>query len=256
MTVALPNDKISKQGKFTVSEVFHWKESKEMLQLIFQQPVCGYRAWDGHCYGTCVFQVACFRKNGQLCEQQTSSLRHWADMLSGHRWVFTGKPRRSASHTPWCWGWFCQLAVMVAHWQWQFSPSRAIWEFSYCSVSNKQTKTNHKDKRHGKIAMGSVIRTLLLSPKSKTFLTFNDSPRCFPAQDSFAIHLVLLITAHYCEGHAFLLGKDMWRHLSNLFRAAPSLFLSHLSSLHLIKCKAFCKGGGSPQQNSTHHCYP
>lgn len=103
--------------------------------------------------------------------------------------------------------------------------------------------------------MGRVIRTLLSSPKSKSFLTFNDSPRCFPAQDSFAIHLVLLVTAHYCKGHAFLLGKDMWRDLSNPFqKAAPSLFLSHLSSLHLTKCKAFCKGGGSPKQNFIHHC--
>lgn len=70
---------------------------------------------------------------------------------------------------------------------------------------------------------------VLSSPRNKIFLTFNDSPRCFPAQDSFSVHLVLLVTAHYCKGHAFLLGRDTWRDLSNLFqRAAPSLFPIHL----------------------------
>lgn len=60
-----------------------------MLCLIFQQPACGYRAWEGHCYGTCMFQVACFRKNGQLFEQQTSSqaLSRYAEWSQvGFRW--------------------------------------------------------------------------------------------------------------------------------------------------------------------------
>lgn len=93
---------------------------------------------------------------------------------------------------------------------------------------------------------------VLSAPRSKGFFTFNDSPRCFPAQDSFAVHLVLLVAAHYCEGHAFLLGRDMWRDLSNPFqRAAPSLFSIHLSSSQLTKHKAFSKGRGSPEQHFT-----
>lgn len=186
MTVALPNDKISKQGKFTVSEVFHWKESKEMLHLfcnLFVVTEHGMVIAMGH---------ACFRWHASermdSCVNSRQALRHWADTLSGHRWVFTGKPRRSASHTPWCWGWFCQLAIVVPHWQWQFSPSRAIWEFSCCSVSkNKQTKKNKQPQRqkawessHGKCYQDPVI----ISQKQE-FLYLQWFPKVFSCPGLF-----------------------------------------------------------------------
>lgn len=94
---------------------------------------------------------------------------------------------------------------------------------------------------------------LLLGPaEARGDFTFNDSPGCFPAQDSFAIHLILLVAAHYCKGHAFLLGRDMGRDLLNPFqRAAASLFPIHLSSSQLTKHKAFCKDRVSPEQHFT-----
>lgn len=113
----------------------------------------------------------------------------------------------------------------------------------------------------GKVATGHAIwtlvyycdlQTIVSAPISKRFFTFNDSPRCFPAQDSFAIHLVLLVTAHYCKWHAFLLGRDTWKDPLNSFqRPAPPWFPIHLSTSQLNKHKAFSKGRDSPEQNFT-----
>lgn len=226
----------------------------------FQQPLCGYGAWEGHCHGAGAgwAEPAYFRRDRQLSERHSQALRRHGKRC----WAVTcvivfenqGSLRSSASHTV-----LFRLAPASAAWQqwYHIDHGSSLPEelFKNSPLAWFQ-KVYHK--RDGKVAMGRVFWALVYYwglqryfqlPETRNFFTFNDSPRCFPAQDSFAIHLVLLVTAHYCKGHAFLLGRDMWRDLLNLFqRAAQSLFPIHLSSSYLTKHKAFSKRRVSPGQ--------
>lgn len=202
-----------------------------------------------------------FRKDRQLPECHT--VRHRGDMLIGAKQshvnfhLKTDATSGAQLHTLSCSEWLqllpvggsgASLAMAVPS---QQSDLRILLLLGLKSLLQKGWEDSH-----GTCYLDLCLllgpAEILSSPRSKGVFTFNDSPRCFPAQDSFAIHLVLLVAAHYCEGHAFLLGRDMWRDLLNPFqRAAPSLFPIHLSSSQLTKYKAFSMGRGSPEQHFT-----
>lgn len=83
MTMALPDDKISKKGKFTVSQVFHCKGSKQMLALTFSNNrfVVTWKSmgrsllWGMFWVG----RLAYFRRDRQLSERHSQALRRHAN---------------------------------------------------------------------------------------------------------------------------------------------------------------------------------